>query len=177
MLDETVSPTFTPEPASDPDVDGSGPAPAPRLDAELAGLDALESHAITRGPWTRRAWRVTWPKLIALGLILVAWEIAVWTHWKPFILQTPRAVAVQLWDLLGTSSFWSEAWNTAQRAVVDPQSMQRWRFAVLAMGPMVGTGCDVRCDRRRTPARWEIAGPRRGGRSPDADHPTGGPVG
>jgi NitT/TauT family transport system permease protein len=132
MLDETVSPTFTPEPASDPDVDGSGPGSAPRLDAELAGLDALERHAITRGPWTRRAWRVTWPKLIALGLILVAWEVAVWTHWKPFILQTPRAVAVQLWDLLGTSSFWSEAWNTAQRAAVG------YAIAVV-IGTVVGT--------------------------------------
>ncbi len=51
----------------------------------------------------------------------------------------------------------------AQRAVVDPQSMQRWRFAVLAMPPIVGTGCDIRGDRwrrrpRRPPARRRPVG-------------------
>ena len=109
------------------------PAPAsPTIVRDLAGLDALESRVTTRLPWPRRAWRATWPKLIALGLIVVAWEIAVWTHWKPFILQTPRAVAVQLWDLLGQSSFWSEAWNTTQRAVIG------YAIAVV-VGTVVGT--------------------------------------
>ncbi len=110
-------------------------APGPVLDAELAGLDALEARAGTLVPWSRRAWRAwraTWPKLTAVGLILVAWECAVQAHWKPFNLQPPRAVAVQLGDLLGTAVFWSEAWSTAQRALVGSG-------LALVIGAVVGT--------------------------------------
>ena len=41
-----------------------------------------------------------------------------------------------------------EGQRPAHRAVVDPQSMQRWRLAVFAMGPMVRTGCANRGDRQ-----------------------------
>jgi NitT/TauT family transport system permease protein len=118
--------------APTPDGVGADDAPEPSLDSDLAGLDALETQVTSRPPLARRAWRATWPKLIALALILAVWQIAVWAHWKPFILQTPRAVAVQLWDLLGQSTFWAEVWNTAQRAVVG------YAIAVV-VGTVIGT--------------------------------------
>jgi len=133
MLDEAASlpaPAASAAPATRA-ADASGPG----LDAELAGLDALDALGTrigTRVPWPRRAWRATWPKLIAVGLILVIWEGAVRAHWKPFILQTPRTVAAQLGELLRTAVFWNEAWNTAQRALVG------YALAVV-IGTAVGT--------------------------------------
>ena len=105
----------------------------PSLDQALAGLDALESEeSAGRDKLGRRLWRATWPKLVALGIILLVWEIAVWTHWKPYILQSPSEVARQLWELVGTSSFWQACWITAQQAIIG--------FAIVVLvGGIVGT--------------------------------------
>ena len=117
-LDETA---MTPDPI------------VPTLSEALSGLDALDDIPDSgHGRIGRRAWRATWPKLGALGLILVAWQIAIWLHWKPHILQSPVTVARQLWDLLGTSLFWQACWVTAQQALVG-------YLLVVAIGGIVGT--------------------------------------
>ena len=97
----------------------STPRTGPTLDQALAGLDALDEAGRPAGDrLSRRLWSATWPKLVALGLILLVWQVAVWAHWKPYILQSPTAVARQLWELLGTSLFWQACWVTAQQAIV-----------------------------------------------------------
>jgi NitT/TauT family transport system permease protein len=105
----------------------------PTLHQTLTGLDALDqADRSTRATFVERLWRATWPKLIAFGIILLVWQIAVWAHWRPYILQTPTTVARQLWDLLGTSLFWQAVWVTAQQAIVG--------FAlVIVIGAVVGT--------------------------------------
>ena len=106
---------------------------APTLDEALAGLDALDvedQSADTR--LSRRLWRATWPKLVALGLILLGWQVAVRAHWKPYILESPATVARQLWELVGTSLFWQASWVTAQQAVIG-------YLLVLLVGGVVGT--------------------------------------
>jgi NitT/TauT family transport system permease protein len=105
----------------------------PTLDQALSGLDALdEMPGARRERIGRRAWRATWPKLVALGLILLAWQIAIWAHWKPYILQSPGTVAHQLRDLLGMSLFWQSCWVTAQQAIVG-------YILVVIVGGIVGT--------------------------------------
>ncbi len=124
---------------SGPDVNGAALAGSEAsgersaLDQTLAGLDALEQEPSSgRDRFSRRLWRASWPKLVALGIILLVWEIAVWVHWKPYILQSPSQVASQLWHLLGTSSFWQSCWITAQQALIG--------FAlVVLIGGTVGT--------------------------------------
>ena len=106
---------------------------APTLDQALSGLDALdEIGQPRRGRLGYRIWQATWPKLIALGLIVLVWQIATWTHWKPYILQSPATVARQLWDLLGTSLFWQSCWVTAQQAFLG-------YLLVVVIGGIVGT--------------------------------------
>jgi NitT/TauT family transport system permease protein len=119
---------------SDRDHPGAAAAAAPpSLDQAMAGLDALdEAGRSTRLSFPQRLWRATWPKLIAFGLILFVWQIAVWVHWKPYILQSPATVARQLWDLLGTSYFWQACWATAQQAVLG-------YALVIVIGGIVGT--------------------------------------
>jgi NitT/TauT family transport system permease protein len=110
-----------------------GDSGGPTLDRAFAGLDALE-RAGRAGQRTRaqRLWRATWPKLIALGIIILVWQIAVWLHWKPYILQSPTVVARQLWHQLGTSEFWQACWVTAQQAVIG-------YALVIVIGGVVGT--------------------------------------
>jgi len=108
-------------------------ADGPTLDQAMAGLDALdEAGRPSRDQLSRRMWRATWPKLAALGLILLVWQIAIWAHWKPYILQSPATVARQLWELLGTSLFWQACWVTAEQAVIG-------YVLVLLVGGIVGT--------------------------------------
>ena len=50
------------------------------LDAELAGLDALELAAPKRADLLRRTWRAAWPKLAATAILLFAWQVVkFWT--------------------------------------------------------------------------------------------------
>ena len=112
---------------------GGAPGDGSSLDRAMAGLDALEENeSVTRLSLSHRLWRATWPKLIAFGLILLVWQIAVWVHWKPYILQSPATAAQQLWDLLGTSQFWQSCWVTAQQAVIG-------YALVVVIGGIVGT--------------------------------------
>ena len=69
-------------------------------DQALYGLDKLElGPARDRGParLARKAWAATWPKLLALGLVLLVWEIIHLTGWKHFVLQGPSTVFSDLW--------------------------------------------------------------------------------
>jgi NitT/TauT family transport system permease protein len=88
------------------------------LDLELAGLDALE-RALGTGPGrARRAWRQVWPKLAAVGLALLLWQLVVWSHWKPdYVLPGPGHVFPDLWDLIRTSQFWDSVIRTMRRGV------------------------------------------------------------
>ncbi len=106
------------------------------LEQTLTGLDALDAldaaDVRTRDRWRRRAWRATWPKLAALALILLVWQIAVWTHFRPTILQSPADVARQLWHLAGTSSFWQSCEITAEQALFG-------YLLVVVVGVVIGT--------------------------------------
>ncbi len=114
------------------DAPDSTPGHLPSLDQALAGLDALEEAGRpAHERLSRRAWRATWPKLVALGLVLLVWQIAEWAKWKPYILQSPSDVAHSMWTLCGSSLFWKSCWVTAQQAVVG-------YLLVVVIGGVVG---------------------------------------
>jgi NitT/TauT family transport system permease protein len=114
-------------------VDSATPTSTPSHDLAMAGLDALDgADQAARDRLGRRMWRATWPKLVALGLILLVWQVAVWVHWKPNILQSPATVARSLWTLLGSSLFWQACWVTAQQAFIG-------YVLVIVVGGIVGT--------------------------------------
>ena len=69
------------------------------LDRELAGLDQLETALPSRPSQAARIWAGAWPKLLAVALVLIVWQLIVWSHWKPdYILPCPRTVAKAFWD-------------------------------------------------------------------------------
>jgi NitT/TauT family transport system permease protein len=50
-----------------------------------------------------RAWSATWPKLLAIAIVIGGWQVAVWTHWKPeFLVPSPFTVLDRLWHEPGT---------------------------------------------------------------------------
>jgi sulfonate transport system permease protein len=85
---------------------------------EISGLDALElapADARSRGT---RIWRATWPKLLAVALVVLIWQIVVWAQWKPqYVLPSPSTVLSGLKDLVTTGDFWGSVRLTMTRAI------------------------------------------------------------
>ena len=85
----------------------------------ITGLDALElgpkrSKAALGG----RIWRSAWPKLLAVAIVILAWQIVVWAQWKPeYVLPGPATVFGDLGTLITTGDFWDGVQLTMVRAV------------------------------------------------------------
>jgi NitT/TauT family transport system permease protein len=75
------------------------PASGDRIDTELAGLDALEVPVERRSSRAARLWAATWPKLLATAIFFGAWQLLVWSGWKPeYLLPGPVEVFEFLFD-------------------------------------------------------------------------------
>jgi NitT/TauT family transport system permease protein len=88
----------------------------------LHGLDSLESAPGPArrepGPVARRAWAATWPKLLAIALVLAVWELVALSGWKHYVLQGPAPVLANLWSQLRGGQLWGAIGNTLQTAAV-----------------------------------------------------------
>ncbi|HJT38460.1 MAG TPA: ABC transporter permease subunit [Actinomycetota bacterium] len=91
------------------------PEPAP-FEEELAGLDALEAKTPRPLSRARRVWSATWPKLAAVALVLLFWQILVWVHFKPLILSGPGTVFRQLGTDIGNGRIPHALATTMERA-------------------------------------------------------------
>jgi NitT/TauT family transport system permease protein len=117
-----------------PTTDTASPTPTAesdgRLDRELAGIDAL-GLAVPSAPNRAKAiWSSAWPKLLAIGIFVGAWQAVVWSHWKdPYILPGPVATFRSLIDNRATLA----------RAAVDTLQRGALGFAIATViGSVVG---------------------------------------
>ena len=104
-------------------------------DTALEGLDALEQPRAGSGngasSLAARAWRATWPKLAAIALVLVIWEVIAASGWKKLIFPAPGPTLANLWDQLGTGLLWHAIGTTLYRALIG--------FALaLVIGSVIG---------------------------------------
>jgi len=101
----------------------------------LAGLDALDLADQTApggaGRLAGRTWSAVWPKLAAVGLVLVVWELIHLTGWKKFVFPGPGITLSNLWEQAKTGLLWHAIGTTLERAVLG--------FALaLVIGTVVG---------------------------------------
>ena len=101
----------------------------------LAGLDALDLADQTSpggaGPLAGRTWSAVWPKLAAVVMVLVIWELIHLTGWKKFVFPGPGITLSNLWEQAKTGLLWHAIGTTLQRAVLG--------FALaLVIGTVVG---------------------------------------
>ena len=91
-------------------------------DTTLAGLDALElapaGHGTDAAERARRFWAALWPKLAAIVLVWVIWELIHLTGWKKFVLPGPGVTLHNLWDQAQTGLLWKAIGITLERAVI-----------------------------------------------------------
>ncbi len=100
--------------------------------AEVAGLDALESQPAIRESALRRAWASTWPKVIAIGIVLLLWQAIVMTRLlEDYVLPSPVDVLGRLWAELQTPQLWGAVATTMRRAA--------WGFGLATLiGVVIG---------------------------------------
>jgi NitT/TauT family transport system permease protein len=89
--------------------------------AELAGLDALDLAEGGRrgGSLAHRAWRVLWPKLAAIVLVGLIWELVYLSGYKPaYIFPSPVTTLAALGDQAKAALLWHAIATTLKRAVI-----------------------------------------------------------
>jgi len=87
------------------------------IDADLAGLDALDVGDVAAPRRARRTWRALWPKVAALALFHLVWQLVVWSGWKEeFVLPPPGPVYRELWLRLQDGTILDALWLTMGRA-------------------------------------------------------------
>ena len=85
----------------------------------LLGLDALDIAAPAQrdaGQTARKAWSAIWPKLAALAIVLVIWQLIYLSGWKHYVIPGPGATLSNLWEQAHTAVFWSAVGTTMARA-------------------------------------------------------------
>jgi NitT/TauT family transport system permease protein len=129
--------------------------PVSIIDAELAEL-AVEGGltAEPRRSIVARAWSAAWPKIVAIGLVVLVWEIAYLAQWKPeSVFPGPATVFGRLWhEVIGQSvvdsTLWEQVARTMRRALVGYGmalaigtvlgiAVVQWRFMRAAIGSLV----------------------------------------
>lgn len=91
--------------------------PHDELEEALAGLDALDT-AFQAPSRAGLVWSSIWPKLAAVGILILVWQTAVWAHWKPeSVLPSPFTAFKELATVGKTGDFWKAIGITLQRAV------------------------------------------------------------
>jgi len=89
-------------------------------DTTLAGLDALDvTDRAGAGARERaaRLWAAAWPKLAAIALVGVVWELVHLSGWKKFVLPGPGVTLSNLWQQAQTGLLWHAIGTTLERAV------------------------------------------------------------
>ena len=91
-------------------------------DTTLAGLDALDLGDERRGADGReraaRIARTVWPKVAAIGLVWIIWELIHLSGWKKLVLPGPGVTLSNLWAQARTGLLWHAIGDTLERAVI-----------------------------------------------------------
>jgi NitT/TauT family transport system permease protein len=91
-------------------------------DQALRGLDNLDLRPDLAVPGAgrraRKAWAVVWPKLGAIALVLVIWELITLTGWKHYVLKGPAPVFSDLWQQMQHGMLWATIGWTLRSAVI-----------------------------------------------------------
>jgi NitT/TauT family transport system permease protein len=65
-----------------------------------------------------RAWAWSWPKLLAIAIVLGLWQLVVLSGWRPeYVLPSPATTLQAFFDMLTGERFWSSLVTTLTRAL------------------------------------------------------------
>ena len=90
-------------------------------DQALRGLDNLELRPDQGKPepgrLPRKLWAALWPKLLAIALVVIVWELITLTGWKHWVFKGPGTVFSDLWQQMQHGTLWATIGWTLRSAV------------------------------------------------------------
>jgi sulfonate transport system permease protein len=94
------------------------------------GLAELEFDVPRKESRARRAWRATWPKLLALAIVWAIWQVLYWVGWKPhYALPSPEQAVRSIFD----------NWDVVQTAIRNTLTRAVYGYALaLVIGATIG---------------------------------------
>lgn len=135
--------SWRPAPAAEPAAMSGTPAVPAVAGRALAGLDSLSLGAPAspaqpgggRRRLARAAWKASWPRLLALGLVLGAWQLFYLSDFRgdttSGLVKSPVTTVGGLWTELGHAQLWQAIAVTLNTAVIG-------YLAALAIGSAIG---------------------------------------
>ncbi|HWS36383.1 MAG TPA: ABC transporter permease [Actinoplanes sp.] len=99
----------------------------------VSGLDALElGPKKDKGNLGKRIWATTWPKVLAIAIVIGVWQLVYLSEWRPvYVLPAPLEVFTELGELVTEPKFWDGVRLTMTRAITG--------FALaVAIGTLIG---------------------------------------
>jgi NitT/TauT family transport system permease protein len=99
---------------------------SPTQNSAITGLDSLELAQQQDGSRTSRAarklWRATWPKLLAVAIVLVAWELFYAANFRgdtaDNLVKSPGFTLGDLGDQLAHAQLWQAIETTVETAII-----------------------------------------------------------
>ncbi|WP_062430482.1 ABC transporter permease [Herbidospora daliensis] len=89
-----------------------------KLNAQIAGLDALEIQVKAKRNIPAAIWGRLWPMLLAVSIVLAIWEAVVLAgFWPEYVFAGPVTALGELGNRLGEGEFWHAVATTMRRAV------------------------------------------------------------
>jgi len=97
------------------------PEGPPKVTAVRRGMSAAQ-----------KLWAWTWPKLLAIAIVIGIWQFLYAIEWKPpYVFPPPGEVFSTLGELMTTQRFWEAVSTTLQRAAIG-------YLAALVIGSLLG---------------------------------------
>jgi NitT/TauT family transport system permease protein len=105
-------------------------------DQALLGLDRLETgrepgEGRRAAALARKAWTAAWPKLLAIAVVLLVWQLVYLSGFKKQVLQGPGTAIPHLWQVLQHAQIWDAIGVTVQLAVIG-------YVACMVIGSVIG---------------------------------------
>lgn len=89
------------------------------LDDRLTVADEVTARGPKRPPLLPRLWALTWPKLAAITIVILLWQIVVWSGWRSeIVLPSPFTVFKRLGELIADGTVADAIGVTMRRALV-----------------------------------------------------------
>ncbi|WP_030452691.1 ABC transporter permease [Herbidospora cretacea] len=89
-----------------------------KINAQIAGLDALEIQVKAKRNIPAAIWGRLWPMLLAISIVLAIWEAVVLAgFWPEYVFAGPVTALGELGARLGEGEFWHAIATTMRRAV------------------------------------------------------------
>jgi NitT/TauT family transport system permease protein len=86
--------------------------------ADALGQERAEGEYMLLPRAAGKAWNLAWPKLLAIALVLLAWQAVHLSGWKARVLKGPATVLDDLWQQAHHALLWQAIGITLRRAVI-----------------------------------------------------------